>query len=112
MAGGGVGEAALLEAVMASEIAGAAVGGAELAGGIGALAGAGELAGLSSAAGGIGALEGAGRAGGSGGLANLTPLLDGEFGIAAALAALLLASSGLCVFVVLRFSQSKEAAFV
>ena len=39
-------------------------------------------------------------------------VLDGEFGIAAALAALLLASSGLCVFVVLRFSQSKEAAFV
>ena len=83
MAGGGVGEAALLEAVMASEIAGAAVGGAELAGGIGALAGAGELAGLSSAAGGIGALEGAGLAGGSGGLANLTPLLEGEFGTAA-----------------------------
>ena len=39
-------------------------------------------------------------------------VLDGEFGIAAAVAALLLASSGLCVFVVLRFSQSKEAAFV
>ncbi len=39
-------------------------------------------------------------------------VLDGEFGIAAALAALLLASSGLCVFVVLRFSQSHEAAFV
>ncbi len=39
-------------------------------------------------------------------------VLDGEFGIAAALAALLLASSGLCVFVVLRFSQSKEAAVV
>ena len=72
MAGGGVGEAALLEAVMASEIAGAAVGGAELAGGIGALAGAGELAGLSSAAGGIGALEGAGLAAeGAGGLPSI-----------------------------------------
>ena len=33
-------------------------------------------------------------------------------GIAAALATILLLSSGLCVFVVLRFSQSKEAAFV
>lgn len=72
MAGGGVGEAALLEAVMASEFAGAAVGGAELAGGIGALAGAGELAGLSSAAGGIGALEGAGLAAeGAGGLPSI-----------------------------------------
>jgi iron(III) transport system permease protein len=39
-------------------------------------------------------------------------VLDGEFGIAAALATILLLSSGLCVFVVLRFSQSKEAAFV
>ena len=71
MAGGGVGEAALLEAVLASEVAGAAVGGAELAGGIGALAGAGELAGLSSAAGGIGALEGAGLAAEAGGLPSI-----------------------------------------
>ena len=39
-------------------------------------------------------------------------VLDGEFGIAAALSTLLLASSGLCVYVVLRFSQQKEAAFV
>ena len=39
-------------------------------------------------------------------------VLDGEFGIAAALSTLLLASSGLCVYVVLRFSQSKENAFV
>ncbi len=39
-------------------------------------------------------------------------VLDGEFGIAAALSTLLLASSGVCVYVVLRFSQSKEAAFV
>jgi iron(III) transport system permease protein len=39
-------------------------------------------------------------------------VLDGEFGIAAALSTLLLASSGLCVYVVLRYSQSKEAAFV
>lgn len=39
-------------------------------------------------------------------------VLDGEFGIAAALSTLLLASSGLCVYVVLRFSQSKQEAFV
>jgi hypothetical protein len=46
MAGGGVGEAALLETVMAAETAGAVAGGAELAGGLGSLVGAGELAGL------------------------------------------------------------------
>jgi iron(III) transport system permease protein len=39
-------------------------------------------------------------------------VLDGEFGIAAALSTLLLVSSGLCVYGVLRFSQSKESAFV
>ncbi len=39
-------------------------------------------------------------------------VLDGEFGIAAALSTILLVSSGLCVYVVLRFSQSKESAFV
>jgi iron(III) transport system permease protein len=39
-------------------------------------------------------------------------VLDGEFGIAAALSTILLVSSGLCVFVVLRFSRSKEGAFV
>lgn len=39
-------------------------------------------------------------------------VLDGEFGIAAALSTILLASSGLCVFVVFRFSQAKEGAFV
>jgi iron(III) transport system permease protein len=39
-------------------------------------------------------------------------VLDGEFGIAAALSTILLVSSGLCVFVVLRFSRSKESAFV
>lgn len=39
-------------------------------------------------------------------------VLDGEFGIAAALSTILLLSSGLCVFVVLRFSQSKEGAFI
>jgi len=75
MAGGGVGEAALLETVMASEAAGVAAGGSLLgtalpAGGIGALVGAGEAAGLTGAA-------------GAGGLANLTPLLEGEFGTAA-----------------------------
>ena len=39
-------------------------------------------------------------------------VLDGEFGIAAALSTLLLLSSGLCVYGVLHFSQSKESAFV
>jgi iron(III) transport system permease protein len=39
-------------------------------------------------------------------------VLDGEFGIAAALSTILLVSSGLCVYGVLRFSQSKENAFV
>jgi iron(III) transport system permease protein len=39
-------------------------------------------------------------------------VLDGEFGIAAALSTTLLVSSGLCVFVVFRFSQAKEGAFV
>jgi iron(III) transport system permease protein len=39
-------------------------------------------------------------------------VLDGEFGIAAALSTILLLSSGLCVYGVLRFSQSKENAFV
>ncbi|WP_332774750.1 ABC transporter permease [Polaromonas sp.] len=39
-------------------------------------------------------------------------VLDGEFGVAAALSTILLVSSGLCVFVVFRFSQSKEGAFV
>jgi len=39
-------------------------------------------------------------------------VLDGEFGIAAALSTILLVSSGLCVYVVMRFSQSKESAFV
>ena len=39
-------------------------------------------------------------------------VLDGEFGNAAALSTILLVSSGLCVYVVLRFSQSKESAFV
>ncbi len=39
-------------------------------------------------------------------------VLDGEFGIAAALSTILLVSSGVCVYVVLRFSQSRESAFV
>ena len=39
-------------------------------------------------------------------------VLDGEFGVAAALSTILLVSSGLCVFVVLRYSQGKEGAFV
>uniref|UniRef100_UPI0031019969 ABC transporter permease n=1 Tax=Neorhizobium sp. EC2-8 TaxID=3129230 RepID=UPI0031019969 len=39
-------------------------------------------------------------------------VIDGEFGTAAALSTLLLLSTGLCVFIVFRFSESKEAAFV
>ena len=39
-------------------------------------------------------------------------VLDGEFGIAAALSTILLVSSGVCVFGVLHFSKSKENAFV
>ncbi len=39
-------------------------------------------------------------------------VLDGEFGIAAALSTILLVSSGLCVYGVMHFSQSKENAFV
>lgn len=39
-------------------------------------------------------------------------VLDGEFGIAAALSTILLVSSGVCVYGVLHFSQSKENAFV
>ena len=81
MAGGGVGEAALLETVMAAETAGAVAGGAELAGGLGSLVGAGELAGLGGSD--LIANAGAGLAGGAGGLSNLTPLLEGEFGTAA-----------------------------
>jgi iron(III) transport system permease protein len=39
-------------------------------------------------------------------------VIDGEFGTAAALSTLLLLSTGICVFIVFRFSESKEAAFV
>jgi iron(III) transport system permease protein len=39
-------------------------------------------------------------------------VLDGEFGLAAALSTILLVSSGICVFVVFRFSESREGAFV
>lgn len=39
-------------------------------------------------------------------------VLDGEFGTAAALSTLLLLSTSLCVYVVLRFTQSKESAFI
>ena len=41
-----------------------------------------------------------------------TAVLDGEFGLAAALSTILLASTGLCVYAVLRVSQSKESAFL
>lgn len=73
MAGGGVGEAALLETVIASEAAGYAAG-AELlgtalpAGGIGALAGVGELAGLTGAGAGAAGAAGTGLSAGTGGL--------------------------------------------
>lgn len=39
-------------------------------------------------------------------------VLDGEFGLAAALLTILLVSSGICVFIVFRFSESREGAFV
>ncbi|MGV0819508.1 ABC transporter permease [Martelella sp. AMO21009] len=39
-------------------------------------------------------------------------VLDGEFGLAAALSTILLVSSGICVFVVFRISESREGAFV
>lgn len=39
-------------------------------------------------------------------------VIDGEFGTAAALSTLLLVSTGLCVFVVFRLSENKEASFV
>lgn len=39
-------------------------------------------------------------------------VIDGEFGTAAALSTLLLVSTGLCVFLVFRISDSKEADFV
>ena len=39
-------------------------------------------------------------------------VLDGEFGTAAALSTILLVSTGVAVFVVLRFSESKESAFL
>ncbi|SJZ91488.1 ABC transporter permease [Consotaella salsifontis] len=39
-------------------------------------------------------------------------VLDGEFGLAAALSTILLVSSGICVFIVFRLSESREGAFV
>ena len=39
-------------------------------------------------------------------------VLDGEFGTAAALSTILLISTGIAVYLVLRFSQSKEGAFI
>ena len=39
-------------------------------------------------------------------------VLDGEFGLAAALSTILLASTGLCVFAVLKLGGSKESAFI
>lgn len=39
-------------------------------------------------------------------------VLDGEFGLAAALSTILLVSSGICVFIVFRLSENREGAFV
>ena len=39
-------------------------------------------------------------------------VLDGEFGLAAALSTILLLSTGLCVYVVFRFSENKESSFI
>ena len=39
-------------------------------------------------------------------------VLDGEFGVAAALSTLLLLCTGACVYAVLRLGQSKESAFL
>ena len=39
-------------------------------------------------------------------------VLDGEFGLAAALSTILLASTGLCVFAVLKLGGAKESAFI
>ncbi len=39
-------------------------------------------------------------------------VLDGEFGMAAALSTLLLTSTGICVYLVFHFSNSKEGAFI
>lgn len=39
-------------------------------------------------------------------------VLDGEFGIAAALSTLLLASTGVCVYIVFKFSGGKKSAFM
>jgi iron(III) transport system permease protein len=39
-------------------------------------------------------------------------VIDGEFGLAAAMSSILLVSTGLCVYLVFRFSGNKEASFV
>jgi iron(III) transport system permease protein len=39
-------------------------------------------------------------------------VLDGEFGLAAALSTILLLSTGICVYVVFRFSENKESSFI
>ncbi len=39
-------------------------------------------------------------------------VLDGEFGLAAALSTILLFSTGICVYVVFRFSENKESSFI
>jgi len=39
-------------------------------------------------------------------------VLDGEFGIAAALSTILLLSTGICVYIVFRFSENKESSFI
>ncbi|HGG04408.1 MAG TPA: iron ABC transporter permease [Aliiroseovarius sp.] len=39
-------------------------------------------------------------------------VLDGEFGLAAALSTILLFSTGICVYIVFRFSENKESSFI
>ena len=39
-------------------------------------------------------------------------VLDGEFGIAAALSTILLVCTGLCVYAVFRFAEDRESTFV
>ena len=39
-------------------------------------------------------------------------VLDGEFGLAAALSTILLLLSGICVYAVFRFAEGRETAFV
>ena len=44
--------------------------------------------------------------------AEILAVLDGEFGLAAALSTILLLLSGICVYAVFRFAEGRETAFV